>query len=87
MEQICKLMPITLSPNHDPVTNRAVRPLAPAKHDEEIKAEVRQVFEMNFQVYTVPRSGDSSNGKELEVPNKGAHCGQYNGYRHKSEGN
>ncbi|WP_442577797.1 IS3 family transposase [Mesorhizobium sp. ASY16-5R] len=55
VEPICKVLPIAPSTYHDHVAKRRdpSRLSARAKRDEELKIEVRRVFEENFRVYGV----------------------------------
>jgi hypothetical protein len=55
VEPICKVLPIAPSTYHDHVAKRRdpSRLSARAKRDEELKIEVRRVFEGNFRVYGV----------------------------------
>ncbi|RWN62421.1 IS3 family transposase [Mesorhizobium sp.] len=55
VEPICKVLPIAPSTYHDHVAKRRdpSRLSARAKRDEELKVEVRRVFEENFRVYGV----------------------------------
>jgi hypothetical protein len=55
VEPICKVLPIAPSTYHDHVAKRIdpSRLSARAKRDEELRVEVRRVFEENFRVYGV----------------------------------
>jgi hypothetical protein len=55
VEPICKVLKIAQSTYHDHVAKRRdpSRLSAQAKRDEELRVEVRRVFEENFRVYGI----------------------------------
>ena len=70
VEPICKVLPIAPSTYHAHVARRADPEKLPrrAKRDEALKAQIRRVFEENFRVYGVRRSGGNSPARGLRSP-------------------
>ena len=70
VEPICRVLPIAPSTYHAHVARRVdpTRLSARAKRDDGLMPEVRRVFEENFGVYGVRRSGGSSSAKATTLP-------------------
>ena len=70
VEPICRLLPIAPSTYYENVAKRldVDRLSVRARSDIALKIEIRRVFNENFQVYGVRKSGGSCNEKATTSP-------------------
>lgn len=68
VEPICRVLPIAPSTYRAYAARRADPDQAPprVRRDAVLRAQIRRVWEENFQIYGVRKSGGSSAGRELK---------------------